>query len=325
MKIGYFADGPWSHKALEALAGDSTFSIVFIVPRFDTQDPVLSKWATKLGIDYIPIANVNMPDALEVLQKYNADIFVSMSFNQIMRKAFLSLPPMGVINCHAGALPFYRGRNILNWALINGEESFGVTVHYVDEGIDTGDIVAQKMIPIKVTDSYGTLLHLAIEECGALLYQSLKEIASATATVTEQASIHPVGSYFCQRRDGDEYIDWNWPSSRIFNFVRSISAPGPLARALLGEQLVFIDCAELIPDAIDYIATSGEVIKVTQRGLIVKTGDSIILIRLNDPEGLTKCKVGSRFKTASFDQYLKLLTRVESLEKAISDVKARLS
>ena len=71
-----------------------------------------------------------------------------MSFNQIFRKDIINLTPIGIINCHAGKLPFYRGRNILNWVLINDEKEFGITVHFVDEGIDTGDIILQKTFPI---------------------------------------------------------------------------------------------------------------------------------------------------------------------------------
>ena len=86
------------------------------------------------------------------------------------------MPRLKTINCHAGKLPFYRGRNILNWALINDEKEFGVTVLYMDEGIDTGDIVLQKTFPITEMDDYSTLLNRAYQECASLLFQSIKRI-----------------------------------------------------------------------------------------------------------------------------------------------------
>ena len=67
---------------------------------------------------------------------------------QCTRHKNTNMPPLKTINCHAGKLPFYRGRNILNWVLINDEREFGITVHYVDEGIDTGDIILQRVFPI---------------------------------------------------------------------------------------------------------------------------------------------------------------------------------
>ena len=72
------------------------------------------------------------------------------------------MPKYGAINCHAGKLPDYRGRNILNWALINDEKEFGITVHFIDEGIDTGDIILQESFEIKDSDNYKSLLDLAI-------------------------------------------------------------------------------------------------------------------------------------------------------------------
>ena len=96
-----------------------------------------------------------------------------MSFNQIFKNNLINLPPLKIINCHAGKLPFYRGRNVLNWVLINDENEFGITVHFIDEGIDTGDIILQKTFKIDDTDDYQTLLSRAYKECGSILYDSI--------------------------------------------------------------------------------------------------------------------------------------------------------
>ena len=148
MKIGYFADGPWSHKALNKILLDNRFSVKFIVARFNNPDLVLKKTAEKLGIPFRIDLNINSDHVLKELDDFKCDIFVSMSFNQIFKSKILNLTPLGIINCHAGRLPFYRGRNVLNWVLINDEKSFGVTVHYVDHGIDTGDLILQRSYKI---------------------------------------------------------------------------------------------------------------------------------------------------------------------------------
>ncbi|WP_197739572.1 hypothetical protein [Vibrio taketomensis] len=109
MKIGYFADGPWSHKAIELISETKGLDIVFIVPRFDTQDPVLKEWADKLGIPYIPVRDVNTQDFLSIMDEFEPELLVSMSFNQILRKDIIDYAPLGFINCHAGALPFIEG------------------------------------------------------------------------------------------------------------------------------------------------------------------------------------------------------------------------
>ena len=326
MKIGYFADGPWSHLALEKLTQDKRLEVAFIVPRFDTQDPVLKEWANKLGVDYLLLENVNSQDSLDSLSLYWADLFISMSFNQILRPGILSLPPMGFINCHAGELPFYRGRNILNWALINDAKQFGVTVHYVDEGIDTGDIIEQAIEPITDTDTYATLLDRAIVLCADVLYIAVCKLLEGNAERTVQSEIHPVGFYCGRRGVGDEWIDWNWSSRRIFNFVRSIATPGPCAQTNLDDIVVTINRVSEILNAPEYIGTPGEVVGVINGDLIVKTGDSTIRIhdyKLNIPPRESvrqqpKLRIGIRLGH-NINLLIKSLTeRVIKLEQQLS-------
>ena len=109
MKIGYFADGPWSHRAFELLIEESDINIGFICVRFDTKDEILKKYCAKYKIDYLKHQNINDKDFLDKIVSYNCDLFVSMSFNQIFKKTIINLPKLGTINCHAGKLPFYRG------------------------------------------------------------------------------------------------------------------------------------------------------------------------------------------------------------------------
>ncbi len=321
MKIGYFADGLWSHKALEKILEDERFVISFIVPRYDTQDPVLKEYSDHLNVDYLPIKNVNHADAIDKLTGYGADIFVSMSFNQILKKKILESAPLGFINCHAGALPFYRGRNVLNWVLINDEKEFGVTVHYIDEGIDTGDIILQTMGEITDHDDYSTLLSQSIDLCAELLFNSLDEIDKGTAIRKPQSEIHPVGFYCSRRIDGDEEIDWNWKSRQIFNFIRAISKPGPCARTTLNGNEIVVKKASIVPDAVDYIGIPGEIVGLKDGGLIVKTGDSIIFIKsLSPPHSSKIYRVGTRFGMNLLKKVQLLQERVKELENSTRQI-----
>ena len=280
IKIGYFADGPWSHKAIEYISHSNLFKIVFIVPRYDIKDPVLAQWANKLDVPFLVCKNVNDASFLEEISKYEADIFISMSFNQILKKSILLLPPMGFLNCHAGALPFYRGRNPLNWVLINGEKSFGITAHFIDEGIDTGPILHQEHFSIRDDDNYGTLLELAVIKCAEVLIKGLNKIADGNYKLVEQGEIHPVGTYFSQRKQGDELVSFFWDATRFHNFVRALSAPSPEARFRIGAKEFSIVRTELIPGAPNYISTEGEVVGRNHNGIIVKVADKTLLINL---------------------------------------------
>lgn len=279
IKIGYFGDGPWASRALEHItARPDMFSVAFITPRFDTQDPELKKWADKLGVPFLPAPNVNDAAFIQKIATFGCDLLVSMSFNQILKAPIRELTRMGFINCHAGALPFYRGRNPLNWALINDEKELGVTVHYVDEGIDTGDIIVRRMTPITDADDYGTLLEKAHHLCADVLLEALEVLAAGKAQRVRQDTIDPVGFYCGRRRPGDEVIDWRGGSRTLFNFIRAITMPGPCAQTSGEAGLVAVVSAREIPGAPHYTATPGEVVGRNTEGAVVKTGDSTILI-----------------------------------------------
>lgn len=294
LRIGYFADGRWSHEAFKLLIQDEKINIKFICVRDDTTDETLKKYSEQYKIDYLKDRNINSEKFIMKLKEYNCDLFVSMSFNQIFKKQVIDISKLGVINCHAGKLPFYRGRNVLNWVLINDEKEFGITVHFVDEGIDTGDIILQKIFPISDEDNYDTLLKLSYIECAKLLYESIKLIRSQKYECIKQKDIHQIGLYCGMRQVGDEIIDWNQKSRDIFNFIRAICKPGPMGRSFIDNNEIKINKSKIIDNAPTYIGIPGQVIGVTDNGVFIKTKDSIL--EIVEYEYYKKIKIGDRLK-----------------------------
>ena len=282
LSIGFFGDGPWADKTLKEISTNNKFSISFIVSRFKKPDQKLKKWSKKIGVDFICFKNINSPQAIAKLKKYDADLFVSMSFDQILKKEIISLPPMGFLNCHAGALPFYRGRNILNWALINDEKEFGVTVHFIDEGIDTGDIILQKKRVISDKDDYSTLLKKAEVLCAECLYEAITKVDSGNFKRIKQKSIHPYGSYFFKRKKGDERINWNSTSRDIFNFVRALTNPGPCAQTLHDKKILKLRKVKIPKIKKIYKGNPGEVVYKSKKYVFIKTKDSVVKLSLED-------------------------------------------
>lgn len=294
LKIGYFADGPWSHKAFEKIIEDPNISVEFIIPRFDTEDEKLLEFSKNYNIPYFKLKNVNSKESLKKIGEYNCDLLVSMSFNQIFRKDIINLTKNGIINCHAGKLPLYRGRNILNWALINDEKDFGITVHFVDEGIDTGDIILQRTYPITDNDDYKSLLEVAYVECANVLYDSLRMFSTnESINRVNQDTILSIGMYCGRRGFGDEIVNWNQSSRNIFNFIRSICSPGPKATTYIKGQVVRINSSRFISNAPTYIGKPGQVLTKTKKGFLVKTMDSFIEIL--EVENENNVKVGEVF------------------------------
>lgn len=294
LRIGYFADGPWAHGALELLNNDPRIQVSFICARYGRPDEYLREKASEAKVDFLVEKNVNSESFASRLRGYGADLFVSMSFDQILRRPLFSLPRLGTINCHAGKLPFYRGRNVLNWALINDEKEFGITVHYVDDGVDTGDIILQTLHPISDVDDYGSLLSRAFAECPTILHQAIQLLHAGTAKRIPQSSFASAGLICTQRIPGDERIDWSMSSREVFNFVRALSDPGPRAMASIDSVPVAINKVELIPDAPIYKGIPGAVLSKEGTSFLVKTGDSYV--RLIEWSSTARLKAGGRFQ-----------------------------
>ena len=332
ISIGYFGDGPWSHRALQTLLADARFRLAFVVARFSRDEPTLRAFAEAAGVPFLRPENVNSDAFLETVTPLAADLFVSMSYDQIFRGRLIRLPKFGVVNCHAGALPRYRGRNVLNWAIINGEDHFGVSVHYIDEGIDTGDLIAQRRVPIAPNDTYLEVLEKAFPACAETLHAALVDIAEDRVTRTPQTG---PGFYCGMRRDGDEWLEWTWPSDRIHNFIRGIAPPAPGARTVLqGTGQVALLRSRLIPGAPSYYGTPGEVVGLNTSGVVVKTGDScleILEVAPLDKDGSLgeakrpRYRVGSRFYPTVTDHRLAAMQReLDSLRGKVSQpVEAR--
>ena len=293
MRIGFFGDGPWAHLTFSKLTDNHNFEIVFVCTRHIKPDPHLKNLAERKGIPVFCHCDINSNDSVQLITSFKADVFVSMSFDQIFRSAMLSSAPSGIINCHAGLLPFYRGRNVLNWVLINDEETFGITVHFVDE-VDTGDIIEQACLKITDEDNYGSLLERAYPICAELVELALIKLSKNEIKRIPQNSIHPVGFYCCKRVDGDERINWSLSARQIFNHVRAVCSPGPSAITSLRGNDLIIHRAMLIPDAPSYVGIYGSIVGVSTDGFVVKTNDSSILIR--DWECDVNPRIGDRLK-----------------------------
>ena len=294
INIGYFADGPWSHETFNKLIKDPEIKISFVCARYESEDETLKDLAKSHKIDYLKSKNVNSEEFISVIAKYDCDLLVSMSFNQIFKTRMINLTKYKTINCHAGKLPFYRGRNVLNWVLINDEKEFGITVHYIDEGIDTGDIILQKTFPITDYDNYRTLLKKAYIECANVLYETISMFKKGNVKAYKQNKLHPSGFYCSQRIKGDEILDWRQTSREVFNFVRAICRPGPVARAFINSKEMKINKVKLIENAKNYKSIIGTIIDKTTTSFDVKTKDSFIKIIEFEFDG--KIKIGDRFE-----------------------------
>lgn len=174
------------------------------------------------------------------IRSVEADLFVVNAYSMLLEAEWLAWPRRGAINVHAGLLPAYRGANVLNWAIINGENQSGITIHHLDQGIDTGDIILQRSVPIAWEDTALTLREKLLALVGPMLREVLDQAARAALPRFPQDE--RLARHWPRRRPEDGKIDWRWPAERIYNLIRGLVAPWPGAYYLTADgRRVVID------------------------------------------------------------------------------------
>ena len=291
-KIGFFGDGAWAEESLKRLLRIKNYKVSFVCLRYFNPDKNLIKIAKKNKIKILIKKNINLKKNFYEIDKFKCDLLVSMSYDQIFGDVYIKKYKKKIINCHAGDLPFYRGRSVLNWVLVNDEKYFGITVHFLDKNVDTGDIIVKKKFPIKDKDNFETLLKIAIINCSKLLLKAIKLVLHKKDYSYKQSKVSRIGSYFRRRRQGDELINWNKKSREIFSLIRGICKPSVMARGFIGRKMILINKCSSKFLTIKNDHKAGTVIRKKKHYFIVKTLDSNIRVT----EWFGSVKKGDRFK-----------------------------
>jgi len=148
--------------------------------------PSLADAATRRDVPLVTAADVNAPPILDVIRAWQPDLLLSIYLNQRIRPALLRIPTLGALNVHGALLPRNRGLFPYFWVLANGDHEAGVTVHWVDEHFDTGDVVAQRAYAIRADDTVETLAWSGAEIGAELLLDALAQIDAGVATRVPQ-------------------------------------------------------------------------------------------------------------------------------------------
>jgi methionyl-tRNA formyltransferase len=223
------------------------------------------------------------------------DLFFSFYYRRLLGRPLLDIPRLGAINLHGSLLPKYRGRAPVNWALVHGETLTGVTLHYMDERADHGDIIAQQPVPIVLEDTALTLSSKLAVAARQLLRETYPAIASGRAPRVPQD--HAAATRFGRRRPADGLIDWQASALTIYNLVRAVTHPFPGAFTHWQGRRVFVWRARPPRDR-DAPGPPGQVLGVgAERSLDVATGDGVLEIVRLQFEG-TREMDGAEFAAA---------------------------
>ena len=206
----------------------------------------------------------------------NIDLLLSLHYLFIIEKNLIDIPRLLAMNIHGGMLPNYRGRAPHIWAIINGEKSLGITIHKIDEGCDTGDIILQKEIELTHTITGGDILKIFAAEYPVMLSSAIELLEQDKIKL--RAQDHSAATYFGKREPHDGEVCWNWTAEKIYNWVRALTAPYPGAFTFINNEQVFIWKVE--DSQMSFLDTleNGRIVKRENDQLFVKVSDKILKI-----------------------------------------------
>jgi UDP-4-amino-4-deoxy-L-arabinose formyltransferase/UDP-glucuronic acid dehydrogenase (UDP-4-keto-hexauronic acid decarboxylating) len=181
--------------------------------------------------------DVNAPAIVAEVRAMKPDIIFSFYYRKMLKPELLALAPQGALNLHGSLLPKYRGRCPLNWVLVKGENRTGVTLHYMVEKPDAGDIVGQAEVPIAREDTARTLYDKLALLAAEMLDEVLPKLREGCAPRRPMDLAQ--GSYFGGRKPEDGRIDWNLSCWEVYNLVRAVTRPWPGAfSTFMGEKVM---------------------------------------------------------------------------------------
>ena len=224
------------------------------------QESAVKQYATEQGLKVLQPANLKAEDFLRELRSLEANLQVVVAF-RMLPKVVWEMPKYGTFNLHASLLPQYRGAAPINWAIINGETETGVSTFFIDDKIDTGEMIMQEKVSIKEGESAGEL-HDKLMTTGAnLVLRTLKAIKEGPVRTTSQKEAADLRSALKLTRENTR-IDWSKPLDKIFNLVRGLS-PYPTAWTTLknGNDEVMLKIYKTEPQKAEHSYPIGEIVQ----------------------------------------------------------------
>ena len=234
------------------------------------------------NIELIELDSFNNDHIFEKLVSLNVDIFVVAAF-RILPELYISIPDFGSINLHASILPKYRGAAPIQWALMNGEKTTGVSIFQIEKKVDTGKIITQKKINIDKNDNYA-LLSKKLSYIGAeALVEALNRLEKGNVNFIKQENSLVTKAPKITKEM--LRIQWEWPAKKINNWVRGLS-PKPGMTAIFQNKKIKILKTVVLDDQIQN--PPGKIKSVTDCALEIYTGKGLISILELQQEG-KKC------------------------------------
>ena len=241
---------------------------------------------------------VKIREDYEEIKQYQPDLIVTCAYGQIVPKNVLDIPRLGCINVHASLLPKYRGGAPIHHAIMNGDKETGITIMYMDVGMDTGDMIASSAIPIKEDDTLGSLSDKLSHLGASLLEEVLPSITRGTNERVKQDESEVSYAYTIKRED--EHLNFSKTAWEIYNKIRALN-PEPLANILLNDEEVKIIEGYIGDDTSE---VPGTICDIKKDAIGIACSDKIFYITKLKPFGKREMSVRDYLNGISKDKLM---------------------
>lgn len=289
MRVVFLGNHTVGVTALSVLAAGAEVVGVVAHP-LDPEDGVLYQsvyeYAKSCGFSVIR-GKASEPRVADFIAEAQPDLLWITDYRYLLPVHLLCIASLGTINLHPSLLPSYRGRAPINWAILNGETDLGLTAHFVDEGMDSGDIIEQEHFELSVDEDVGDALSKLIPLYATVSSRILKNLQ--TGNIVRRKQDDSRSTYFPARKPEDGLIDWSQSAIVIMNLVRAVAKPYPGAFTFIGNVQMLIWKACLAQTYTN--GQAGTIIGFEQGVPIVACGEGALVLILFELPVAENCKI----------------------------------
>ncbi len=287
MNLIFFGTSEFACPALRAL--DDRYGVDWVVTQPDRpagrhaalEPSAVKRVAQERGLPLMQPPNVNVPESIDALRAVSPDAIVVASYGQLLKSSVFELPRWGTVNIHASLLPAYRGAAPINWAIIRGETRTGITTFFIEQGLDTGDILLAESLDID-PDEDASQLEVRLADLGAdVILKTLDGLATGSLEAKPQPDRGVTLAPSLTREDGR--IDWTQPARKIHDLVRG-TVPWPGAWTQMDGQRIKVH-RTAVTDLDAGVLGPGEIGPAVAKRLLVGSADRLVEILEIQREG----------------------------------------
>ena len=314
MKVVFMGTPDFAEKSLRSLV-EAKYDVIGVVTNPDkpkgrgmkmVASPV-KQYALEKGLKvYQPEKVRKNTEFIEEIKGLNPDVICVVAYGKILPKELLEIPKLGCINVHGSLLPKYRGAAPIQWAVLNGDKTTGVTTMYMDEGMDTGDMILKQEVEIGEDETTGELWDKLAKIGGELLVKTLKEIEKGTAPRQKQGEEFTLAPMLSKDM---AKIEWNKKTAQeIKNLVRGLNPIMGAYTFLNGKKIKFwkVDLAkedEIIAENLGFLGNGAVLLADSKDGLYIKAKEGIIKVLEIQGENAKRMSIQDYLRGNPIDEF----------------------